>query len=245
MLITLLTNPFDCVPFALMSSQRSSAIRERLISAAGPVFARHGYDAATVTQICTAAEANVAAINYHFGDKRALYREVLKTAIQRMKGDQREPADRERNVRPTEARIALISVNILRGVLAMDDKNWPLTLVLREFLHPTAEFGSLIRAELDLLAPSNYLYQTVAAITGFAADDPRLQWSIFCVLAPSLLLGSKPKEMARHFPALETDKLDLDAFAAHIGRILTNGLAPAGPTPASKVRGTVPSGRRR
>jgi len=228
-----------------MSSQRSSAIRERLISAAGPVFARHGYDAATVTQICTAAEANVAAINYHFGDKRALYREVLKTAIQRMKGDQREPADRERNVRPTEARIALISVNILRGVLAMDDKNWPLTLVLREFLHPTAEFGSLIRAELDLLAPSNYLYQTVAAITGFAADDPRLQWSIFCVLAPSLLLGSKPKEMARHFPALETDKLDLDAFAAHIGRILTNGLAPAGPTPASKVRGTVPSGRRR
>lgn len=220
-----------------MPPKRSDAIRERLISAAGPVFARYGYDAATVTQICAAAKANVAAINYHFGSKRSLYREVIRAAIQRIKRDKRGPEGSECDDFPAEARFARISGNVLRGVLAMDDKNWPFALVLREFLQPTAEFGYLIRAEIDILAPSSALLRAVAAITGFAADDPRLQWSIFCVLAPALLLASKPKEMARQFPALETDKLDLDAFAAHIGRTLVNGLAAAGSKPARKARG--------
>ena len=54
------------------------ATREKLIEAAGEVFAEQGYAAATVRDICTLAGANVAAINYHFGDKRGLYAEVLK-----------------------------------------------------------------------------------------------------------------------------------------------------------------------
>ncbi len=51
--------------------------RQKLIQAAGQVFAEVGYDAATVRQITDRAEVNVASINYHFGDKLNLYREVL------------------------------------------------------------------------------------------------------------------------------------------------------------------------
>jgi len=210
-----------------MPSKRSSAIRQRLISAAGPVFARHGYEAATVTQICAAAGANVAAINYHFGGKRSLYREVVRAAIQWLKHEKRGAEGPEPEDFPPEARFAAMLESILRGALAMDDQNWPIALVLREFMQPTAEFGYLIRAEIDVLAPSNPLFRTAAALTGFAAHDPRLQWSIFCVLAPALLLASKPMEMARQFPALATDNLDLEGFAAHIGRTLAKGLASA------------------
>jgi AcrR family transcriptional regulator len=55
--------------------------RRKLLQAAAEVIAEHGYQAATVREICTRAGANIAAVNYHFGDKLALYTELLKAAV--------------------------------------------------------------------------------------------------------------------------------------------------------------------
>lgn len=55
--------------------------RRRLLDAARDVFAESGYYDATVRDICTRAGVNVAAINYHFGDKLELYTEVLRQSI--------------------------------------------------------------------------------------------------------------------------------------------------------------------
>src|SRR5882724_3968306 len=52
--------------------------RQRLLEVAGAVFAEHGFQNATVREICKRADANVAAINYHFGDKQGLYSETLR-----------------------------------------------------------------------------------------------------------------------------------------------------------------------
>lgn len=54
--------------------------RERLLTAAQEVFAERGYDAATVRDICRVAGANIAAVNYYFGDKEKLYIEAVKRA---------------------------------------------------------------------------------------------------------------------------------------------------------------------
>src|ERR1700738_1302224 len=55
--------------------------REKLIEVAEHVFADRGYQAATIREICVRARANVAAVNYHFGDKLGLYTEVLQQSI--------------------------------------------------------------------------------------------------------------------------------------------------------------------
>src|ERR1700760_4697567 len=52
--------------------------RQRLLEVAGAVFAEQGFKNATVREICKRADANVAAINYHFGDKQGLYSETLR-----------------------------------------------------------------------------------------------------------------------------------------------------------------------
>jgi AcrR family transcriptional regulator len=53
--------------------------RERLLHAGSELFAATGLHGATVRDIARAAGANVAAANYHFGSKEALYLEVLRT----------------------------------------------------------------------------------------------------------------------------------------------------------------------
>ena len=51
------------------NSEDSSDTEMRVLEAAGEVFADLGYRAATVRQICEKAGANIAAVNYYYGDK--------------------------------------------------------------------------------------------------------------------------------------------------------------------------------
>ena len=59
--------------------------RERLIEAGTRLFAERGFKRVSVREICCEARANVAAVNYHFGDKLGLYREVVQSAVVAMR----------------------------------------------------------------------------------------------------------------------------------------------------------------
>src|SRR5205823_9323698 len=54
--------------------------RQRLLDAAGPLFAEQGLKATTVRVLCDRAGVNLAAINYHFRDKKQLYHEAVRHA---------------------------------------------------------------------------------------------------------------------------------------------------------------------
>ena len=51
--------------------------RDRLVAAASALFAERGFHGTTVRDIARRAGVNVAAGNYHYGSKKALYLEVL------------------------------------------------------------------------------------------------------------------------------------------------------------------------
>lgn len=66
-----------------MTDQSIDATRVRLLDAALCVFADKGFHKASVRDICTRAQANTAAINYHFGDKAQLYQQVFERVTAR------------------------------------------------------------------------------------------------------------------------------------------------------------------
>ena len=65
----------------MLNSAPAADTRERLLQAATEVFAENGFEKATVREICRRADANVAAIHYHFGDKKRLYAAIFGTVF--------------------------------------------------------------------------------------------------------------------------------------------------------------------
>jgi AcrR family transcriptional regulator len=59
--------------------------KERLIEAAGKLFAEKRFKDTTVRDICELAGANVAAVNYYFGDKVKLHEEVISYIVNKIR----------------------------------------------------------------------------------------------------------------------------------------------------------------
>ncbi|HEX7814361.1 TetR/AcrR family transcriptional regulator [Dyella sp.] len=64
--------------------QGNTNTRNRLLQAAESLFIEHGYEAMLVQEVTRRAEANSAAVNYHFGGKELLMREVLARRLNRL-----------------------------------------------------------------------------------------------------------------------------------------------------------------
>lgn len=59
------------------SAKSAPSVRQRLIAAAERLFAERSWEAVSVRSIVAAANVNLAALNYHFGSKQGLLREIF------------------------------------------------------------------------------------------------------------------------------------------------------------------------
>lgn len=64
-----------------MSGGQADETLDRILIAAESLFAENGYDGTTLRQITKKAKVNLAAVNYHLGDKESLYREAIRRRI--------------------------------------------------------------------------------------------------------------------------------------------------------------------
>jgi len=61
------------------TSANNDHTRARILDEAEALFALKGYDAVSIREITGAAKCNLAAVNYHFGNKKNLYMEVFRS----------------------------------------------------------------------------------------------------------------------------------------------------------------------
>ncbi len=131
----------------------SKDTRTRVLHAAGPIFAEKGCEGATVREICAAAEANLASINYHFRDKETLYTETVKMA-HLLRLEQVPGPDFPQEMSP-EDKLHRFVVVMLSRMLGTGELAWQTKLMMREMLQPTNACKPLveefIRPQLNLL----------------------------------------------------------------------------------------------
>jgi AcrR family transcriptional regulator len=127
----------------------TDATRERLLATAGQVFAEKGFQAATIRQICSRADVNVAAVNYYFGDKERLYIEAVKYAHGKViRHDGLDPWPP--GTPPAEQLRGFITFFVTR-LMDPTRPEWHARLMMREMAEPTAACAELVRDNIQPL----------------------------------------------------------------------------------------------
>ncbi len=136
-----------------MPNANTDSTKLRIVLAAGPIFARKGFKAATVREICDAAQVNLASINYYFGDKLQLYNETVIQA-QQMRVQQ-FPIPSWEPKTPAEKKLQDFVALLLNRTVALKSAPWQVRLLMREILQPTEACRKLVedyfRPFLDVL----------------------------------------------------------------------------------------------
>ena len=199
--------------------------RSRLLRAAEELFGERGFKKVTVREICRAAKANVAAVNYHFGDKLGLYREVLQSAIDRMRATN-ERARAEGRGRPPEEQLRRYIGIFLSRVLSPDSEGIH-RLITREVNDPTPAFDALV--EQGLRPRIEYLSGLVAQIMKCDRKDPRVLRCVGSIQSQAVTYLKNPIATRLGFVFKPTPEF-IEKAADHIATFSIAGVRAIGRT---------------
>ncbi|KAA0888999.1 CerR family C-terminal domain-containing protein [Oryzomonas rubra] len=194
--------------------------KERLLDAATAVFVEMGYRDATVAEICNRAEANISAVNYYFGSKKALYREAWLHAFR--EAMQVHPPDGGVTAAaPPEERLRGQVTAIMARIA--DEKCRDFAISQMELTNPTGLLEDLMRSELDPLREKTLA--VVRELLGTHASDVQVQFCEVCILSMCVnpMLMKRNRHGGGGKAAHPMD--DLEAFADHVVKFSLAGMA--------------------
>ena len=185
------------------------ATRERILDAAAGVFAEKGFREATIRDIVSRAKVNLAAVNYHFRDKKKLYAEVLEREMRAVHA--KHPID---DGATPERRLRAFIDGFLRRVTDRDSRAG--RLMAREMIEPTA---ALDRLSERVIRP---IYESLVALTREVGgmSRPRAELAAKSVLGQILFYKHCAPVVERidgRLPRIET-------LAEHILRFSLGGI---------------------
>jgi len=207
------------------SAGTAGATRERLIEAGGAVFSEAGYRAATVREIVSrAGGANLAAVNYHFGDKQGLYAAVLqhyaKESLRRYPPHDGLPPD----ATPTEELHAFVRSFLLR----LFDQGHPAVhgkMMAWEMIEPTAALSRIVEQMIRPLY--GRLCAIVRTLSGPAAGTAAVERAAKSVVGQCLFY-KHCAPVIRLLDGRLPDLRDLSALADHIVAFSVAGIRQLG-----------------
>jgi AcrR family transcriptional regulator len=191
--------------------------RARLLEAARRLFAERGFEDVTVREICREAGANLALVNYYFGDKLGLYLELVNEAIASV----REFNSLAMTAPPgssAEERLRHFVRGLLYRVFELRGKDtWVHRLVQHELSRPTEAATRILQ---EAMAPRiRYLAEIVTELLSCPKKDPRVMHCVasvhgLCLVYSRIVLADRFKAA---MPDLASDgPFAVDDAVAHV-----------------------------
>ena len=187
--------------------------RTRILHVAAEVFADFGFERATVRVICERASVNVAAINYHFGDKENLYIEVLKYC--KALAFEKYPSDQDtKKTDPPEIKLKAFIRSFVFRILNEGSSSLFGRLVSREYIEPTGALDMLIE---EAIRPTfALLAEIVGELLGRKAPAMTVRMCCASVVSQCLFFLYARHALARLFPGQQFGTAEMENIADHI-----------------------------
>jgi AcrR family transcriptional regulator len=192
--------------------------RRRLLSAAGEVFADHGYLLATIKEITDRAGASLASVNYHFQDKAALYAAVLR----RLAEDSAlvVPPDEELTGDPA-TRLRKFIRYVCLTMFGRTRQPWEQILMAREMADPTTALHPLYEHVVHPL--SEKLSSLISELLDRPRSHPSVGLTAASVLGQCVYYMKHRSLIGRMHPQLG-DSPDAEQLADHIAEFSLAGI---------------------
>ena len=195
--------------------------RQRILEAGEKIFALRGFRDATVREICGEAGVNVAAVNYHFGNKKSLYFHVLKYSQTVVLGGCLYSGKMETS-QHCEERFRAFLFQFASMVLGRDTGSQFGKLIAMELIEPTSGLETVveeaIRNTLDMLR------SIVADFTGNAANQKAVLACTASIFGQAICFFFSRPLFAEFFADHVTDLPATDTIARHIAEFSLNAV---------------------
>lgn len=195
--------------------------RKSLLEAAGEIFAQKGYRDTTIAEISGRAGTNIAAVNYHFGNKETLYIEAWRCAfLESLKAY--PPDGGVSDDAPPEERLRAHVTAILRRLA--DKNNKEFWFVTREFANPTGLLEEVMRKEIHPLQKKTE--GLVRELLGPLVSDMEVQFCETSIISQCI----NPMVVGRKLQGKDTGKggppeiKDVEAYADHVVKFSLAGI---------------------
>ncbi len=200
-------------------SDNDVATHHALLAAATALFAEQGYRDTGVRQIAAKAKANIAAVNYHFGGKQALYQAVLRSQAEQ-KFSRYPLLSAEDLKKPPEDKLQAIIHALFQRLFDDSTASYAPRLIMRELMDPTDAIDFLVR---ELVGPQfSQLREVVSEILGPSPEDT-LNRACFSVLGQCLFYKLAQPLASRFAPELFHPQSTSDT-ARHVSLFSLQGL---------------------
>src|ERR1700688_3431422 len=195
--------------------------RDKILSAAGEVFAEQGFEGATVRAITERAGVNVAAGNYHFRDKAELYSLVVLDACSARAAWRDVIAEAPNS---PEERLRSLILHFLEYLLDPDRAAWKRRLMAREMANPTSALDELVEKNIRPLR-NEFLLPTLRELTGDKLNRRQLGLISISVMGQCHYFLQGQPIIERLNPDFKIDKANIAEIADHIFRFSLAGIA--------------------
>src|ERR1700733_641354 len=197
--------------------------RERIIKAAQRLSANHGYKDTSVRAVVTRARGNQAAINYPFGGKDGLYREVLRATIRALTEHQLAHAEEMKGMSREDALAEFIKYQ-LRPLAARDELARHFRIFNWEAVRPTAIYRRLVSEEA-----TPFLNFAVDLLRRFmpTADPRTLTIAAVWLVGQCTIFVRNREQLANPPVSLEFDDAAIERLTTLISAWALAGLAGA------------------
>jgi AcrR family transcriptional regulator len=203
-----------------MTRKKSMAKKEKLIAAAGEVFIKKGFRDATVAEICALAEANISAVNYHFGSKEALYQEAWRHSFT----ESLETYPLDGGVSGTASAEDRLRGHVTAMILRIaDEKNKDFFIAQMELINPTGLLKEVMKTELIPMRE-----KTRALVRELIGPDATEQQVHYCTISiaslcfhPMVMQRTARRTLDSGMPAVIEDPRE---FADHVVSFVLAGI---------------------